>query len=259
MNSISGFDHALIGVADLEAARLAWQRLGFTICPRGRHIGWGTANYCIMFGDDYLELLGIVDDQQFTNHLDVFLADHGEGLLGMAFAAADLDGLAEQLDTQPQDLKRLLELPEGDAEPRFRLAHPAKGTLPGLSGFFCQHLTPELMRRPEWLGHANGARRIASISVAVDDLPAALAAYGRVFGSGRVAERGGRGYVITGIGEIRLFLTDGEAGLMDLMVEVCDMEETAEFLNNAGISFTQSVDGLAVAPDQATGAALTFI
>ncbi len=66
-NLTCGFDHAIVGVGDLEAARLSWQRLGFTTCPRGKHIGWGTANYCIMFADDYLELLGIVDASQFTN------------------------------------------------------------------------------------------------------------------------------------------------------------------------------------------------
>ena len=110
-DDIDGFDHALIGVVDLEAARLQWQRLGFSICPRGKHIGWGTANYCIMFADDYVELLGIVDESQFTNNLDVFLADHGEGLLGMAFASDRIEALAARLDGQPQDLKRQLELP----------------------------------------------------------------------------------------------------------------------------------------------------
>ena len=59
--AFSGLDHVLVGVRDLEAARATWTGLGFNPCPRGRHTGWGTANYCLMFPGDYVELLGIVD------------------------------------------------------------------------------------------------------------------------------------------------------------------------------------------------------
>jgi catechol 2,3-dioxygenase-like lactoylglutathione lyase family enzyme len=86
-NPLSGIDHTLIGVRDLEAARAAWRHLGFAVTPRGRHIGWGTGNYCVMFRDDYVELLGIVDPCQFLNRLDTLLETRGEGLLGLAFAA----------------------------------------------------------------------------------------------------------------------------------------------------------------------------
>src|SRR3546814_2361463 len=79
---IRGIDHVLVGVRDLEAARETYARLGFTVSPRGRHIGWGTANYCIMFPGDYVELLGIVDATQFTNNLNRFLESR-EGLLGI--------------------------------------------------------------------------------------------------------------------------------------------------------------------------------
>ncbi len=256
---IDGFDHAIIGVADLEAARLAWRRLGFTLCPRGRHIGWGTANYCIMFPDDYLELLGIVDATQFVNNLDVFLADQGEGLLGMAFASSDVDALAEKLNGEPQDLKRLLELPEGTVEPRFKLVHPPRGILPGLSGFFCNHLTPELMRQPDWLLHANGARRIAYITIGVEDMAAAIDAYGRVFGTESVHQADGGAYVRTGIGEMRLIHSDHAPGLKELGVEVNDLTATEVFLKAAGISFSQSPDGLSIDPAEAAGAALAFI
>lgn len=242
-----GFDHAIVGVADLEAARLAWQRLGFTTCPRGKHIGWGTANYCIMFEDDYLELLGIVDASQFTNNLDQFLARQGEGLLGMAFASSDLDALAAQVGGQPQDLKRLLELPEGTVTPRFKLLHPPAGTLPGLSGFFCHHLTPQLMRRPQWLIHANGARAIASMAVAVKDVAAAHETYGRVLGTGFVNDK------------ICFRQSDDDAGLYSLALSVADVGQTAAYLDNAGVSYSRDGDCLSLSPDQATGASLHFV
>ena len=60
-NAITGVDHPVIAVGDMEGARAVYERLGFTIPPRGSHIEWGTGNWCIMFADDYLELRGIVD------------------------------------------------------------------------------------------------------------------------------------------------------------------------------------------------------
>lgn len=259
MTDITGFDHALVGVADLEAARQAWQRLGFTLCPRGRHIGWGTANYCIMFPDDYIELLGIVDASQFVNHLDSFLAQHGEGLLGMAFASDDIPSLAKRLDGEAQDLKRLLELPEGTVEPRFKLVHPAKGTLPGLSGFFCQHLTPELMRKDAWLDHPNGARRVAAITIEVEEMAMALNAYGLVFGNDKVHGNANGADVQTGIGVIHLKPAETTPGLSTLFVESYDLNKTAVFLRESGIAHHQTGDGLAINPAQATGAQITFI
>jgi len=242
---IDGFDHAIVGVENLEAARLSWQRLGFTTCPRGKHIGWGTANYCIMFPDDYVELLGIVDASQFTNNLDTLLAERGEGLLGMAFASSHIDELAEKLDGQPQDLKRLLELPEGTVEPRFKLMHPPIGTLPGLSGFFVDHLTPELMRQPQWLAHANGATGIASVTVGVADILAAREVYVGLFGEDFVN------------GSINIVA--GEAGFSRLALKVADVDATRAFLSDAQVTFNESDDGLSITPDKATGAALSFV
>jgi hypothetical protein len=93
---LAGLDHSLLGVRDLEVARSRFADLGFTLTPRGRHIGWGTANYCIMFEAGYVELLGIVDPAQFTNNLDKFLAQR-EGLLGLAFGADDAAALSRAL------------------------------------------------------------------------------------------------------------------------------------------------------------------
>ena len=86
-NGIAGIDHVIVGVRDLDRARMGWTRLGFTLSPRGRHIGQGTANYCIMFASDFLELLGIVDANDCVQHLAAFLSQR-EGLRAVAFAPA---------------------------------------------------------------------------------------------------------------------------------------------------------------------------
>ena len=206
--AISGIDHVLVGVRDLESAREAWRRLGFTLSPRGRHIGWGTANYCIMFPEDYIELLGILDPSQFTNNLDRFLETR-EGLMGLAFATDDAAAAAERLRQAgidadgPKDLARLLDLPEGEAKPAFRLVFPPAEATPGLSAFICNHLTPELVRRPSWLAHANGALAISSMTVVVEDPSELALAYGKLFGYDRVTVADGVVAVDSGGAAIR--------------------------------------------------------
>ncbi len=188
--ALSGLDHPLVGVADLEAARATWTKLGFTITPRGRHIGWGTANYCIMFPDSYVELLGVVDAGQFTAGLPEQLAARGEGMLRFALGSPDAAAAAARLREggiaagEPQSLKRIFELPEGDVEPGFALVHLPDDVLPGLPLFISQHLTPALLRRPEWLRHPNGATGIGSITAVVDHPAQWFDRYRRIFGSG---------------------------------------------------------------------------
>ena len=186
--TLSGIDHLLIGVRDLDRARLAWERLGFTLTPRGRHLQQGTGNYCIMFPQDYIELLGVVDPAQGTGALGDFL-QNAEGPRGLAFATVSGDETAAELARRglhpgaPRDLARQLELPEGTALPRFKLVSLPAAETPGLSAFVCQHLTPELVRRQAWLAHANGAVGLSGVTVMVDNTDGLADAYGKLFGA----------------------------------------------------------------------------
>jgi len=277
-SDLDGIDHSLIGVRDLEAAKRAWQGLGFTVTPRGRHIGWGTANYCSMFERGYVELLGILDPAQFTNDLDKFLADR-EGLLGLAFASADARSTAGRLAAAglhpdgPKDLKRLLELPEGDRLPAFKLVYLPAAELPDLRAFFCQHLTPELVRRPEWLVHANSAKRLVALTVA-SDRPAELApAYGRIFGATAVKQDGESLTIATGSSEVRFMTpaalasryrgvaipTHKRPWMAVQTVGVADLGRTAEVLRRNGQRPVEGDGRLLIDPKAAMGCLLEFV
>ena len=148
-----------------------------------------------MFRDDYVELLGIVDPAQFLNRLDTLLETRGEGLLGLAFAAAsssDVHAAFPDITQPPKDLGRLLELPEGDVTPRFSLVHFNPEATPGLATFSSTHLTPELLRRPEWLDHPNGAIGLDGVTVAAADPTALAPAYAALFGAIGGPERAGQ-------------------------------------------------------------------
>ena len=45
---IIGLDHVILAVSDLEAAQAKARKLGFTTTDITAHVGWGTANTCVM-------------------------------------------------------------------------------------------------------------------------------------------------------------------------------------------------------------------
>jgi catechol 2,3-dioxygenase-like lactoylglutathione lyase family enzyme len=277
---IAGIDHVIVAVRDLERARISWTRLGFTLSPRGRHLGWGTANYCIMFERDYLELLGIVDGGGYAEKLQSFLARR-EGAFGLAFApAGNIErgwaALAEAglHPSEPRPLGRQLELPEGTVVPRFSLVElPAEET-PGLDCFVCGHLTPELMRRPEWLHHPNGAIGVRAVHVLVDETAPLLPAYDRLFGIHEVTTTDAVAAVRAGSHRIVFSTPDDFAtmhpgididtdfplpGIAVIEIETARRDTTADYLTQSQVPFDEMADGSIVVPaGEANGVVLFF-
>jgi catechol 2,3-dioxygenase-like lactoylglutathione lyase family enzyme len=283
-NGIAGIDHVIIGVRDLEEARAGWMRLGFTPTPRGRHVGQGTANYCIMFAADYLELLGLVARDAEAQRLDAFLARR-EGPMAAAFAPA---GTPEAVHRQlcdlglhpapPRALSRRIEppggAPGGAVVPRFSLIALPPEETPGLDCFLCSHLTPELMRRPEWLIHANGTVAVKGFCVLVDGTAPLLPAYDRLFGLPQVtttdavvAIRVGRHRLLFSTPDDFLTMHPGLdlapdfplPGIAALELAVRSPQQTAAYFSGQGIAFAALPDGsLAVPASAANGAILIF-
>ncbi len=195
-NGIESIDHPVIAARDLDAARVIYEKLGFTIPPRGSHVEWGTGNLCIMFPDDYLELRGIIDASRFTMHLDEHLDTYGEGLMGVAFGTDDVESSFEQaIDNgiatgEMRSLTRNFEHPEGWTQPSFKLFAPVASDIVGLMHVvIIEHLTPELIRRPEYLQHANGCVGVDSMAGTIYDIEACAAKMRSLLGERAVAVR----------------------------------------------------------------------
>ena len=276
VNHIMGIDHAIVGVRDLAHARTTYERLGFHVTPQGRHVGWGTANYCLMFPADYVELLGIVDPEQFTNNLDRFLETR-EGLLSLALRSANPEGTHEawrSAGLEPAEVSDLSRLLETEVELRFKnvvLAPATTGELPLLA---CSPLTPELMRKSEWLDHPNGAVGIESITVVLDDPATLIPPMAKVFGATNLTETDDTLAVHTGHGVLLLTTPDGLSMLhpeMDaigangtpqlaaLTLTVKDTAETAAELDRREIAYRRDVGGtIGVSPEHTHGVMLEF-
>jgi Glyoxalase-like domain len=95
-------DHVLLAVRDLdEAAVWIRQRHGLTALPGGRHPGVGTANMIVPLGDDYLELIAVVDAAEAAaSPLRDRLAaapESGAVLATWAVRVTDMDALKQRL------------------------------------------------------------------------------------------------------------------------------------------------------------------
>jgi catechol 2,3-dioxygenase-like lactoylglutathione lyase family enzyme len=180
MAPIDRIDHVIVAVQNLDAAATAWRKLGLTLTPRGLHAGKGTGNYCIMFPDSYVELLGIVDATGAQGRLAENVRTRGEGGMGLAWGADDADRACATLRAagieaeDPNDLARPLDLDGQRHTVRFRNVMLPTLHFPGTMQFICTHMTPELTRaRHEWMLHPCGATAVSEVMLAAEDTAAA--------------------------------------------------------------------------------------
>jgi len=171
LRHVSGLDHAVILVRDLDRARDTYRRLGFTLTPRGHH-SLGSQNHCIMFGRDYLELMALPSELPAAFQYFVDFLARGEGVGALALATEDAAGAYAELvqvgiaAEAPLALSRPV---ENLGEARFTLVQLPPAETPGFRTFLCQHHTRDVVWRPKYQRHANGAASLASVSVACTD------------------------------------------------------------------------------------------
>jgi catechol 2,3-dioxygenase-like lactoylglutathione lyase family enzyme len=173
LKSVIGVDHVVVAVRDLDAAAAAWTRLGFTVSPRGLHSApMGTANYTIMFAEDYLELIGVVAETEQNLPTRSFLVER-EGIERTAFTARDAAAGAAELKARglaaigPVSFGRPVDLPGGGTtEAKFSVFRwPLDQRPAGMRIFACQHHTRAAVWIPEIQSHANGVTRIVRIEL----------------------------------------------------------------------------------------------
>lgn len=191
LRHILGVDHAVVAVRDLDGAAEVWKRLGFTLSPRGTHSPqMGSGNYTIMFGEDYMELLGVIAPTAHNAPMREWL-EAREGLERIAFTTDDAAAGAAELRARGIDANgpiafgRPVPMPDGSmSEARFEVFHwPATMRAAGMRIFACQHLTRETVWIPELQSHANGATGILRVEALAKDPRAAAERMAELIGS----------------------------------------------------------------------------
>lgn len=240
LGHVRGLDHAVILVRDLDLARDTYERMGFTLTPRGFH-SLGSQNHCLMFGSDYLELMALppAPPAAFQYFADFLVQREGVGAL--ALATDDAAGAHAELERAGIAVEPPLALSRpvaGLGEARFTLVQLPPAETPGFRTFLCQHHTREIVWRPEYQRHANGVTGIKSVTIAAPD----PARYARLFDGLPVAYAGANAPAIAAI-----------------RLRVNDRKAVADQLRKGGFSFVAlKGDVLAVGADQAHGVLLVF-
>jgi catechol 2,3-dioxygenase-like lactoylglutathione lyase family enzyme len=276
---ITGFDHPIIAVRDLEQSRILYQQLGFTVPPAGRHLEWGTGNWCIMFGRNYLEHRGIADPARYTHGLEVFLAER-EGLLGSAFRS-DLDNrdvYRNAIDAglhpaEPRELTRNFLLESGTVPVSFRLVFFNAAQAPAMmSSLVCEHLTPDRLRKPEFLTHANGALNVFEMTSVVASLTGVREQLLPYFGGDAIREVADEITVAMQDGEVLRIVSRQKAEdgglaipgvqgpyLSSVGIHVSDLARTRGVLDQNEIPFDVLSDRIRVQPPHTCGYHLDFV
>jgi hypothetical protein len=199
-------DHVVIDVRDrIDEAMRCFRSLGFLLTPRGHHT-LGSVNHLAMFATDYLELLGFGEGGATRTEIARFPA----GLNGLVFKTADAHLVHRHaaeagLPVLPvQSFSRPVALGGATRDARFRTTRLDPDKVAMGRVYFCEHQTPDLVWRPEWQAHPNGALAIARVVVATDDPGRTAALFRDLFGGDVVTERDGRQVMTTGTAQVEL-------------------------------------------------------
>ena len=264
----------VIRVRVLDESEAAYQRLGFALTPRGFHAGRGSANHTApLSGGNYFELLQLPPGGDADSFPD------REGPVAIAVSPTDsrttyaeLRALHYEVEP-PRDLARPVELPEGVREARFLNASFPRLPPEAVKWFACQHLTRDLVWRPEWESHANGAERLVE-AIVVHPSPAELRpTYEKLFGEAvrydaeRLTIALGEdevGFVSPGAFQARFPIpvsTDLSQGwFAGAVFRVASLERLAAVLSGADVETERTPRGsLLVPPREAAGAMLEFV
>ena len=164
-------DHAVYAVRDLEATAERFRReLGLDSTEGGSHGRWGTANRIVPFGEDYLELIAVLDRDRAAEsafgRATMERAQSGEGWLAIAVATVDLDAVASRLDLEIVEGRR--DRPDGHIL-RWRsagLEDPRRA--PWLPFFIAWDVPAELHPGRARAGHGVRVQGIAAVEVGGD-------------------------------------------------------------------------------------------
>ena len=279
---ITGFDHFIVLVNDLNAAIEAYRKLGFDARAGGEHPAFGSQNALVALADGaYLELVAFKDAALAAKTFwgaGVAKLRAGEGFGGYVLASNDLASDASQLK------QRALNIGEPSAGSRVRLDgqrvawHIAlfDNSTVGVLPFLIQDDTPRALRIEPACEGIGSRARVKEVIVAVKDADAARDAYRALLGVEPTRVKNVEGDVQG----YRFALTEGSIvlaqstrrgkamadqvtqrgeGLYALTLEVEGVGRDRREMRNRGIEIQNDASGFLIAPEFACGARIRLV
>lgn len=277
--SLAQIDHVVITVGDkLDAALRQYEKLGFTLTPRGHH-SLGTSNNLAIFTTTYLELLGY--ETQNADKIDSSWR-FADGLTGLVFKTTDAELLFAELSarqiklegTAPKAFFRPVLLEDGRLlDARFKIVRLDPAYTPNGQIFFCDQLTPELVWRSEWQSQPNGVTNVARVIIESPDPADAITLLRTLFPAAKIEPiKGGLrlhadtkriDYITpsaakTQFGSAIAPANNSQDRKIGLELTVSSLTVTRRVLEQNGIHFTENESAIVVPASQTYGVVLIF-
>jgi len=280
---IAEIDHLLTYVRDLATAGDAFARLGFTLTPPRRIEAMGITNRLVLMqpategAANFIELMTAHDRARLPPAMAETLSGE-ERIKSMvlmtpdahaAQAAMVADGLAA---AAPIHVRREWALSETESVyPEFDVILPVPDV--PLAFNACRYVNIEPYRRPEWLEHPNGARRLATVYAVADEPAACAAFFERLFRTGSERREEGHAFAIAP-GAVALvilspaaararfgrlpMLSGSGASYIGYGVEVEALDPVGALLARNGVPFADRGGRLVVPAEAACGNMIEF-
>ena len=182
-------DHVAHFVPDIGTASRVLAHLGFNLTPfslqttrndAGESIPAGAGNRCAMLEGGYLEFLTPTGDTPVGLQIRAAIGKYtGQHLIAFGTPAAEEDhARLTRHGYSPLplvNLQREVDVAGERRMARFSVVRVSPETMPEGRVQFVQHLTPECLWQPQYLGHANGVTGLLATFIVAED-PAKVAA-----------------------------------------------------------------------------------
>ena len=280
-NGLAEIDHLMTYVHDLDAAGAAFRRLGFTLSPKSDITAMGIVNHLVLLqprtpgAGSFIELMAASDRGKLPPPMAAMLAGD-ERVKSMVMMTPDARAAHTLLVANgypfapPAHVRREWAIAgEASVWPEFDVLLPIPAPLAFNA---CQYHNVDLYLRREWQSHANGARTLNRVFAAAGDPGVVLAYFSSLFGA--APTRLDDGGVELSPGRTRLTLYPsalvsarflglahapaGAAVYLGYQVGVSDLQVTRAALDAGGVEYTQTANGVAIAPRDACGNLLEF-
>jgi hypothetical protein len=182
-SDISNINHVGMAVRDLHDTASRYERMGFQLTPYSPHsAAWkpgesvkpqGSGNRCVMFSNNYLEILASEDPKQPAARIMSFLKRH-QGACIICFDTETPQVVDKRLQSAGIGtsgvipLQREIDTPEGERTAKFERVQFAPDHSP--EGYIqaARHLTPQYIYQPRYIAHPNGCTQLSQAIVVTD-------------------------------------------------------------------------------------------
>jgi hypothetical protein len=282
---IHSVNHVGMAVRDMAKTTARFEAMGFVLTPFSLHAGaWkpndavaklAYGNRCVMFQNNYLEILASESSEAPSARIAGFLSRH-QGAHIICFGTEDPEGVDRRLKAGGMTtsgvlpLQRDIETPEGMRTAKFVRVQFSPDASP--EGFIqaARHLTPQYIHQPRFMTHPNKCVALSEVFLVTAEPDALEAKYARY--CDRPSERAPfkRTFTLPLISKVsivaaqhahRIFpgsLMPALPCIAGIAMQTSDLGALRRRLRNGGIAYTDHEHKVIVPAEEAMGVAIVF-